>query len=124
MWTGAVVQNGSLVSVHGLVPITSDDIRMTDVAWNGPRTLFAIGRVGTGDEGSLYEYDVDGVPQSVDAISRPARGPGQPHRQFQPAGVGLGRQESVWQQQQNSRWTSPTAAGGDASGTKPVYVEP
>lgn len=128
VWTGAVVQNGSLVSVHGLMPITPENVQMIDVAWNGPRTLFAIGRTGDSDEGNLYEYEVDGVQQADDPISGL---PGPPDSLTvsanQPVWVSVTASSTttVWTQLQNSKWSSPpTASGGDASGTQPVYVEP
>jgi hypothetical protein len=120
VWIGDVVRSAASVLVSGLVAISPLGIAITDVAWNDPFKLFAIGRDISSGEGGVFEVQCDGslwvprgignLPQNPDSITGAER---------VVAAVSAGG--TVWVQQTGG-WASPSG-GGTAYGTNPVYVE-
>ncbi|MGH8960936.1 MAG: LpqB family beta-propeller domain-containing protein [Jatrophihabitantaceae bacterium] len=124
IWVGDVVRSSDSVRVSGLSAISPLGIAITDVAWNDPFTLFAIGHEISSNEGGVFDVQCDGalwlargignLPQAPDSITV---------AENVVASVSAGG--TVWVQQTGGSWASPTSGSTTygASGTNPVYLE-
>lgn len=134
IWIGLVGRTSSAVQVSGLTAISPATKVIEDVAWDGPRDLYAVGYdLKEHNEPSVYTVRCDGslwTPPSREGIGNlPQPGPSSiavlPNA---PAVVSAGNPETVWVQTgadvtgSSATWASP----GDnllTYGSNPVYVK-
>lgn len=133
IWIGLVSRTSNTVQVSGLTAISPASKVIEDVAWDGPRDLYAVGyNLHAHNEPSVYTVRCDGslwTPPSREGIGNlPQPGPSSitvlPNA---PAVVSAGNPETVWVQTgadvtgSSATWASP---GDDlvTYGSNPVYV--
>lgn len=122
VWVGPIVRTSRSVSIDGkLAAISPVGVDVTDVAWNDPVKLFAVGAIKRGDEPRQFEMYVDGSgwtmrqttgmpPDTPDSIAA-ATG----------ALAWASVDGTVWRQPNSFQWSSPGT--GQTKGTAPVYLE-
>jgi hypothetical protein len=118
LYVGSVVRGAGEVHVTGLQPISPQKVVITDVGWNSPLKLFAIGYFTTSLEARVFETGVDGsLWSSRDLGSLPAP---PDSLTVAPYGVWVSADGTVWQFS-GGDWVSP-GVSGQTPGTDPVYL--
>lgn len=123
LYEGAIVRSGGQVSVDTLTPISPVGVAITDVAWNGPLKLFAIGYLRSNGTAKVFEAYVDGSGWTLSLVPLLPDGP----NSLTITANALAWVEvkgTVWEQSGSSTWVSPSKIGtGQVPGRNPVYLE-
>jgi hypothetical protein len=118
LYVGSVVRGAGQVYVSSLLPISPRSVVITDVGWNSPLKLFAIGYLAASQDARIYSAGVDGsfwtstgigtLPAPPDSLT------------VTTYGLWVSSDGNVWMQS-GSSWVSP-GASGQTPGAKPVYL--
>jgi hypothetical protein len=119
IYVGTIVRNAKQVSVDNLQPISPQDVRVTDVAWNDQLKLFATGHDVITGEDQVYEVQCDGSLWSPRGSTDL---PGAPQAVTASSGseVVVSTDSSIYEQQ-GATWRA--LLNGESLGINPVYLE-
>jgi hypothetical protein len=99
-------------------------VAITDVAWNGPLKLFALGFLRSNGDSKVCETNVDGSGWTIDGL--PGLPDGGPDALTITANAlaWVEVNHTVWKQGGSTTWVSPSGIGtGQVPGSNPVYLE-
>jgi hypothetical protein len=126
LWEGVIVRTAGQVRVDDITAISPPGVVITDVAWDDPLKLFAIGYLKRGFDAKVCETNVDGSGWTLSGVPG-LPGPDGPDALTITANqlAWVSVHNTVWKQSGDSdTWESPSGTGIDqVPGSNPVYLE-
>jgi hypothetical protein len=118
LYVGSVVRGAGQVYVSALTPISPASVVITDVGWNSPLKLFAIGYLAGSQDARIFSMGVDGSAWTSSGIGTLPAPPDS--LTVTTYGLWVSSDGNVWTQSGNA-WVSP-GASGQTPGVNPVYL--
>jgi hypothetical protein len=118
VYVGSVVRGAGQVYVSALTPISPEGAVITDVGWNSPLKLFAIGYLAGSHDARIFSMGVDGSAWTASGIGTLPAPPDS--LTVTTYGLWVSSDGNVWTQS-GSTWVSP-GASGQTPGVNPVYL--